>query len=333
MRKLILSLVFIVAASVAADAQPRQTLLAPDGTLFAIDSVATTEAGAASNHFVLRTQRNGEVTSDAVPATLDNSQNANPAIAYDPATGSVFVFWLRHLGTMSSQLMFACRDAAGVWSAAEEFGNPFVFRENLRIAVTRRVSDTEGAILPDAAISVHLAWWEFNTHTGTESAQYAMLNIENGAVAGRETLQLAEFASGSAATNVADANVLRQPLLFTAPTQDTILLVFGDVEKQSVHQVRIRPTLPPVQAEGRLRVPVGRHERSSGAPGRVVSNGRVEGLYGNSERLGIYGIDGGEFRYAVLSEGKWSDTRSIKLDEQVTASTAVEALRRLLNEQ
>lgn len=329
MRKLIFSLVATFVALTAA-AQPRQAVLAPDGTLFALETVATAEVTSSATHFVLRTQRDGVLSEENVPATVDSAHDTNAAIAYDAESGSIFVFWLRELGTLSSQLMFTCRASDGTWSQPEEFGSPFVYRENLRMAVTRRVAATDGTLFPNPAISVHLTWWEFNTHNGSEAARYAMLNIENGQVESRQTLDLAAFVTEDLNDGEAVSDVLKQPLLFSAPTQDSVLLVFGDVPTRTMNQVRIGP----VRSEGRLRVPVGRHERTSRAPGNLVAaDSRVDGVYGTSERMALYVQDPQQMRYVVMTEGTWSDQRTISLGDQISAATAVDALRQLINEQ
>lgn len=328
MRKMILALVTIVLLAVTVQAQPRHAVLSPDGTLFSIETVATSGDSSVGTHFVLRTQHDNAIAEETVPATLDTAREANPAIAYDPESGNVFIFWLRQLGTFSSQLMFTCRASDGTWSATEEFGEPFVYRENLRMAVTRRVTAADGPLIPKPAINVHLTWWEFDSHDGSETARYAMLNIEDGQVAARHTLDLATFVTDNLNTGEVAADVLKQPLLFTAPTQDSVLVVFGDVETQTMNQVRIKP----VQAEGRLRVPVGRHERTSGVPSNLIAaDSRVDGVYGTSERMALYVQDQHQLRYVVMNDGVWGEVRTIALEE-ITASAAVDALRQLISE-
>lgn len=334
MRKLLLSLCLLL-LPVFATAKDREALLTPDGTLFTIEDVVTNaEANVAAAHLVLRSQRGTEVVREIVPATLEKGAHIEPAIAYDSESKTLFVFWLRQVGLMSSQLMLACRDANGTWSDAAEFGEQFDFRSNLRIAVTRKVLETDGTLSATPAVSVHLVWWEFDTETGDEAAQYAMLGIENGRVGSLDHLDLASFsadAAGEALPEGADRSVLEQPLLFASPQQDSVLVVFGETAKDELHQVRVRPTK--VVSDGRLRVPVGRHERSSKAPLlRAAADSRVEGIYGENASLALYTRDAARLQYVIMQNGAWSEPRSIALDEQITSSAAVDALRRLLNE-
>ncbi|HYK06036.1 MAG TPA: hypothetical protein VE974_30115 [Thermoanaerobaculia bacterium] len=333
MRKLLLSLCLLVLPLFAA-AQDREALLTPDGTLFTVStSLSHIDASSAEGHLVLRSQRGDEVTSEIVPATLERGLHTEADMAYDAESQTLFVFWLNYTSVQTSDLMFAWRDANGTWSEAKTFGQQFDYHSNLRIAATRKASEEDGTVNAESAISVHLVWWENNTEN-EESAQYAMLALDKNGIESFRRLDLTGFAAdaeGDALAPDADRSILKQPLLFASPQQDSVLVVFGDPAKEELHQVRVRPTR--VVAEGRLRVPVGRHERSNRAPSfRVAGTSRMEGIAGES-RLALYNRDTARLQYAIMKEdGTWSEARSITLDEQITSSAAIDALRRLLNE-
>jgi hypothetical protein len=337
MRRLLLALCLLM-LPVVATAQHREALLTPDGTLFTIES-RTTEFDGTSHgtaHLLLRQQHGADVVQEIVPATLTGGAHTEPAIAYDAESRTLFVFWLHYEGLMASQMMFACRDANGTWSPAESFGHEFNFRSNLRIALTRRVVEEDGTLSASPALSVHLVWWEFDSESVSESAHYAMMNVENGRVASMDYLDLAPFAVKAEGEELApeeDRTVLKQPLLFTSQQQESVLVVFGDLATDRMHQVRVRPTK--VVAEGRLRVPVGRMEGSAKKPSfRAEANSRIEGIYGgDAGRLALYTRSGNGLQYVIMRDGAWSETRTIALDDQITSSAAVDALRRLLNEQ
>ncbi|HYH08022.1 MAG TPA: hypothetical protein VEK11_13275 [Thermoanaerobaculia bacterium] len=324
-------------------AQPREALLTHDGKFFTIESRVTNDDGASvSGHLLLRSQQGTDVATEIVPGTLDGASHREPAIAYDAETRTLFVFWLRHESLFSNELMFACRDANGTWSPARTFGDRFDYRENLRIAVTRRVADTNGKLLPAAAISVHLSWWEDDSDGepgADEYVAYAMFVIENGTIVGEpQYVKLNQFVKKDdgeteQSDEIVDLTVLKQPHLFASSEQDSVLVVFGDVLSKRIHQVRIRPSVPPV-ANGRLRVPVGRNEGSVGTPRFSKSaNGRIEGIYGGSDRMAFFSRDNDRLAYVLLKGTTWSEMRSIALDNEVTGSAAVDALRRLVHEQ
>ncbi|MFP5247705.1 MAG: hypothetical protein ACLGH0_13520 [Thermoanaerobaculia bacterium] len=352
MRKLLLSLC-LLALPVFATAQQRAALLTPHGTLFTLEQhVTEDESGSTSAYLILRSQHGTDSIEEIVPNTLEGA-NVDPAMAYDAESRTLFVFWLRRVGITASQLVFAYRDAEGIWSAAEEFGQQYDDRENLRIAITRKVTEEDGSVGNTPAVSVHLVWWEFDSDSDTpqEGARYMMLTIDNGKVVERTSLDLKQFAKlpeptpepgtdsedveapAPADTNVdVDRSVLKQPLVFASQSQDSILVVFGDTDTRRLHQVRIRPSRPPV-SDGRLRVPVGRQEGGASGPKFVAANNsRIEGIYGDTDRMAIYTRDGNQLSYTILKDGTWSDSRALALDDQLSASDAVDALRRLVNE-
>ncbi|HEX8254188.1 MAG TPA: hypothetical protein VF846_13670, partial [Thermoanaerobaculia bacterium] len=255
-------------------------------------------------------------------------------------SGTLFVFWIQHFGFLYNQLLFCTRDNDGVWSEAKAFGSPYNYRENLRIAVTRKVTDVTDNTSA-RALTVHATWWEFDTQSGVESAQYRMLPIENGRVADVTALDLNEFVvrSETAATTESvdseiDAAVLKQPILSTSAQQESVLLVFGDATTRKFTKVRVTPSRG-IAADGRLRVPVGRTEGGFGAPRfAVASTSRMEGIFGEANPAVFYTVSDSMLRYVMLSnDGTWSDVRAVTLDEKITSSAAVNALRRMLTEQ
>jgi hypothetical protein len=351
MRRLLLGIAFLL-LPLGAVAQPHEALLTPDGTLFTLDAQLTSElsefASEAGAVLVLRERHGNEITTEIVPASLERGHHSSPALAYERDSKMLFAFWIRHRGIMYNELVFASRDRDGVWSEPTTFGAPFNFRNNLRIAVTRRVSeiDEEGATITSPGVTVHATWWEFDSVTGTESARYAMLPLDNGVVASVEYLDLSRYVAdellgedlelarffSEVTTSPDEREVLRQPLLFASPSQDSMLIVFGDYATHRISQIRIHPTKPPV-SDGRLRVPIGRREGGSGAPKLdVAANGRIEGIYGDADNIALYTRDGDTLHYVVLKDGEWSEPRPIALDEVVTSGAAVDALRRLLSE-
>jgi hypothetical protein len=349
MKKLILLVALLFVPALVWAHEQEESLLATDGTLYTVTRElrsAHREINTEAMSFLQLTIRRGDtIATEVVPATLASGSHINPAIAYDSGSNMLFVFWIRQVTLMHSELLFASRDKDGVWSEPTAIGGPFDYRENLRIAVTRRVSEADGTLSQTTGISVHAVWWEFDTHTGTEAAQYAMLTIENGNVEAIDRIDLSEFthdpeeaAVASVSMTSADGgadekkSVLKQPVIFASPKQDSVLVVFGDFATQRLNEVRIRPSLPPV-SNGRLRVPVGRREGGVIAPNfaTAMKSGRVDGI-NNDDRLAFYTQGEDKISYVVLRDGKWSSVGAIVLDAQITSSDAVEAIRRLLNE-
>ena len=337
MKKLIVLLALVLVPLIAG-AQEGNTLLIPDGTLYTIHherSVDHPDVPASSVAYLVLTSRRGDaIVPEVLPATLHGGAHFNPVIAYDAETGMLFAFWIHNPQGGATQLMFASRNAEGVWSSAASFGDWNDRRENLRIAVTRRFQDENGETRN--GITVHLAWWQFNGETREKAAKYMMVTLQDGNVVGMEGLDLGKYVTKldtpePEGQQQVDYRVLTQPFLSASPTQDSVVLLFGDLETHTLNSVRIRPVTK-VAGNGRLRVPGGKREAGPyQAPALMLSEGdHIEGVYGNDESIGIYTESEGKLRYVLLRNGKWTAQHTITLDRQVTAGTAVDALRRLV---
>ena len=335
---LVLALLFV---PLFASAQQSDTLLLPDATLYTIHYERAYDHPevkvASSTYLVLTTRRGESIVPEIVPATMVGGVHFNPAIAYDSESGMLFAFWIHNPTGRSTQLMFASRNADGVWSEAASFGAYEDRRENLRIAVTRKFVDENGEVR--TGVTVHLAWWQFDPGTHEKSAQYMMVTIQNGNVVNLEPLDLAQFVPLNVVTagvepgQEIDGAILMQPLLVSSPQQDSVALVFGHLETGTLTSVRIRPGTK-VGANGRLRVPGGRREGGPyQAPAMSLSgSSNVDGIYGNDGTIAFYGKVAGKLRYVLLKEGVWSQAHSISLSEQITEGTALDALRRLVTD-
>lgn len=336
MKKLLvlIALMFLPLFAAAADVQ---TLLAPDGTLYTVDlkEEAATQKSDAAIRLRLTTRRGTDVIREVVPATMVAGAHADATLAYDAQSGILYIFWLHHTGMLQNKLMFASVDSEGVWSEATTFGQPFDYRENLSIAVTRDVFTENGK---EPGITVHASWWEMDTHTGKEGAKYAILALENGKVAAISYLDLDQFLPSGKSDHVPtmtaeELTVLRQPVISVSSKQDSVLVTFGDIKRERLHRVRVSPFRPPV-ADGRIRIPVGKREGETGAPRfAAASNSNMSAIQGDHDRLAFYVSDDQKVRYVLLRDGAWSNAREIALDGQLSAAAAIDAIRRLVNEQ
>lgn len=330
--KKLLTIAVLLLLPLFATARETEHVLAKDGTLFSIRTQLASEtpevATDATQYLVLDTRRGGEKTSQIIPATMRKGAHGSAAMTYDAESKTLFVFWLHDTSMLSSELLFASLDSSGNWSEATAFGKPFNVRENLRIAVTRKVHDkAKEKLVP--GLSVHAVWWEFDSQRidGLWSAQYALLAIENGQVAEVNFFDLSSLVEGEK-SDQAQASLLRHPQLFPAANHDGVVVVYGDVTTNRLHKARISP----IKSDGRLRVPVGKREGGFEAPGLdVAANSTVGSIIGD-DGIAYYVRDGNQVRYVVFRDNAWTDAQSIALDSHVTGPAAVDAIRRLLNE-
>ena len=213
-------------------------ILSPTGTLYTISSEvpAADSESKASKHLVVTARRGDEIRREIVPASTESGSHTNGLLGYDPESGTMFVFWVQHFGFLYNQLLFCARDSDGTWSEATAFGSPYNYRENLRVAVTRKVTDDNGE--QTAALSIHATWWELSTSTGTASAQYWMLSDRKrpGRRCDRSRSARVRRSVRRAGTRPEDVdpNVFKHPQIVSSPQQDSVSLVFGDPRDQKL---------------------------------------------------------------------------------------------------
>jgi hypothetical protein len=279
MKRLFVLLGLIALPLFAAAAENTDVLLTSAGELFSIASEAPAEGSAshATMHRVLTEQRADQIVREIVPATMERGKHTNPLLGYDDESGTLFVFWIQHVGAIYNQLFFVTRDRAGTWSVPTEFGNPYSLRENFRVAVTHKVTGADGESSA-AGLTIHATWWEFDTRTRQQSAQYHMLSIEDGRVEAVTELDLNQFIDHKV-FGIADFDVsaMKYPLIVSSSNQDSVLLTFGSADTGTFTQVRIAPKF---KGEARLRVPVGKRVGGFSAPRMAVNEGSsLEGVF------------------------------------------------------
>lgn len=345
-KKVVLFLGLLVLPITAIAQLDRDLLLTPGGTIFSVErewrSNETEFAAAAASYLVLTTRSGNEISSQPIPASLTAGAHVNPALAYDSESEMLFVLWERSLSLTHKELLFATLDKDGRWGEPIAFANGGnAHRTNLRIAVTRKVDlvpvDADSSVVP--GISVHAVWWEQDRFSSDEAAQYALLSVYGGKVEGIERLRLPSFLTSFEKRDPQpipegfDPEVLRHPALFSTPSSDAVDVVFGDVATNGFHRIRIRPGKR--YSDARVHIPLGRGEANFPAPGftKAANSARVGSINGDPDRVAFYVRDEESIHYVTYRDAEWSNTKSILLDEQVSAEAAVDAIRRLLNDE
>jgi hypothetical protein len=347
-KKAVIFLGLLLLPVLASAQMDRDLLLTPDGTMFTVErewsSAATAESeSSATSYLVLTTRRGENIERQVIPATRATGAHINPALAYDSESQMLFVLWERSLSLTHRELLFCTLNNEGTWSTPVAFaGGGNAYRTNLRIAVTRKVDlvpvDNDPSVVP--GISVHAVWWEQDRYQGDESAQYALFSVYNGEVTGIETRRLTNLLTNLEKRDPQpqpesfDEEVLRHPALFSLPTSDAVDVVFGDTATSGFHRVRIRPGKK--YSEARVHIPLGKGESNFPSPGFAHANStaRVGAINGDPDRLAFFVRDDAQtVRYVTYKDAQWSNMQSIRLDEQVSAEAAIDAIRRLLNDQ
>ena len=333
MKRLLLVVALLVAPALFAETE-RTVLLAPNGTLYTAESrLNDSTPNVSSTRYISLTIQNGDnVIRTNVPASVNGGNNWSPELAYDEASATLFVFWLRSQNSVlgTNELLF-CSFQNGKWNAATSVDDvPYHFRYNLRVGMTRSVQSTDDNGNPKqvAGLTVHAAWWD-DSATG-EAARYAMLSVEKGVVTDVYRRDLADFVNNAYIRHFdiddKSKELLRHPVVFESPDHDTVDVVFGDMQSNVIHRLTLKPVL-----QTRVRIPIGVRGTSYPTPKHnITSDAHLGGISTSTDRLVYYYVLNGAVRYLTFEDGKWSTEKSIAITSEVSAESAVSALRRLV---
>jgi len=306
----------------------RDVLLTPDGALYTIDSKAVTDDDSKRVLQLTILQDNKSYVS-TIPETLTGT-NVRPALTYDADSKTLFVFWIGHVNTMSSQLFVASyRD--GKWAPAVSIDDqPYSYRYNLRVAITRHVSaqQKDGGFADASALLVHAVWWE-DAGAGRERARYALFSIESSRITNVEIDDLANFVQAPLMPYGVDEKfnpeILRHPAILEGTS--SVDVIFGDIDHMSLNRVTLKPI-----ADSRIHIPVGGRGGHPFPPPKAFSapwTGRTSTI-GSGENLVMYNTTKDTASYIMYSNGRWSDVRTLPLSESFSAGDAVSAMSKML---
>ncbi len=334
MKRLLLVVALLVAPALFGQRTDRSVLLAPNGTLYTIESQRNdSSSDIQSTRYLSLTIQNGQnIIHTNVPASVTGGNNWQPELAYDAESSTLLVFWLRSQNSIlaTNELVF-CTFQNGRWNAAASVDDvPYHFRYNLVVGVTRTVESTDdnGVTRQIPGLTVHAAWWDDSVTD--QLARYAMLTVENGLVTDVYRRDLTDFTNTGYPRQFDldpdSQEILRHPVVFESVDHDTVDVVFGDMRTNTIHRLTLKPVV-----QTRVRIPIGIRDTSYPAPKhRSLGDTSVSAISTPPDRLVYYFTNGKAVSYLMFQNGAWSDEKTITITDQVSAETAVAALRRLV---
>src|SRR3954454_13943323 len=347
MKRLLVTLaISLLSASAFAQVADRDVLVTPEGTVYTVEQATPSESsGIAATSILQLSIQSGssEPQHVLVPESLSAGFHSDGALAYDIASKTLFLLWSHMPNGMSSELLLASY-REGKWQPAVSIdyrGNSA--RANLRLGITRRVSQLQkdGTYADVPALVLHALWWD--TNGGGEEARYAMLPIENGALSqdSVELHSLEEFVGDHETVNAVDAKfnseILRHPGIVSSPMQNSVDVLFGDADNKSIHKVTLHPI-----AEHRIHIPVGIGGGNGGGPKALnliapttftaAWKGPIT-VIERGDRLIFANATDKALNYLTYSDGTWSDVKSIALSDKLTVETALSAVDKMVSSQ
>lgn len=296
MKRLLLaaSLSFLLAVTASAD---WQTVLTDDDTLWSAN-----EQSVSVKLDLMR--RSGDTrTAVRVPGTEDPVTESQARLAWDSATGALFVMW-RH----GDEIRVARRGADGAWSSFTVAKGTSL--EGLQFVLTRSANTT----------LLHGAWWS------GETAEYALVALDGAQVLSTSVTKLDELANlRVAATEPEDTGAAVHPPLAMTRAVDGVDVAYGAPRSTAITYVSIRPEK--FHGDARMWRPSGRHGHRSDPAGLTSLSTAPVRSFIVGGRVVLYTPDA-HFRYVVHENGRWTPIRMLALDDTLTSEELVLALRR-----
>ena len=334
MKRVLIALLVALVAPVLFAQGDRDILLTQDGTLYTASSEEVANDPGNGRQVVLSIRQGDKVVATTVPNSVTYAFDASPALAYDAVSNTVFVIWIKMPSLMSSEVLVAAYHD-GQWADPVSIDNqPFHVRRGLRIAVRRYVGASEDDPMKEVpALVLHAVWWE-QTGQG-ETARYALVAIENGAVSNIEVHDLNEFVTPSDPFTVDpkfNYEILKHPAIIDTGSRSSVDVVFGNIVTRGFNRITLRPV-----AQTRIHIPVGHSGDSPtfiGAPDSLTA--QWSGKYstmgsGQDSSLIFYAVSDDRVGYVMYSQGSWSAAKTLPLGDKLSADAAVAALSRMIS--
>ncbi len=344
MKRLLVSLVLALSAAAAfAQVADRDVVVTPGGTVYTLEAqTPPPDSTMEASETLSLTVRNGDDVSHLfVPESMSSGYHFGGALAYDSDSNTHFVLWTHSNDAFSSEVLLASYHG-GQWQPAVSIDNePYLSRSNLRLGITRRVSQlqSDGSYADVPALLLHAVWWQDSGKT--EEARYALLTIEKGALTSIEPHSLEEFvAATDDPYNKVDPTfnkaLLRQPAVVSSPMQSSVDVIFGDTRSNTIHGVTLHPI-----ADVRIHIPVGNTGGGNGPKPRSLAapptfsadwKGPIT-VIERADRLVFANASETSLSYIMYANGTWTSVKSIAIDARFPAEAAIAAVDKMLSTQ
>ncbi|HVE71837.1 MAG TPA: hypothetical protein VNI54_10745 [Thermoanaerobaculia bacterium] len=313
MKRLWLAIVLLLAAGTAGAAQV-ETALAEDNLMWSIDSAW------AGRSLILTLSIDDDVQYVMVPTTSDEAIDAQPRIAWDATSRTLFVLWRRE-GANGDEIRLARRYASGRWAP------PIVVadganakRAGMQFVVTHAKEEP--------TTLVHVAWWTLGEKP---VAEYALAAFNGAELLSTSVDRLEDLAAVLAsAADDEDTGKAAHPPLAMVRSGEGVDVAFGAPRTTAITRVQVDP---------RKIGPNARIWRPSGKSGRRTPGAQLVSATSTPVQSFIVGgnvvlyTPESRFRYVILEDARWTPVRMLATDAKVTSDDLVRELRRSVAEQ
>ena len=258
------------------------------------------------------------------PTTQDAERESQTQLAYDTATGTLYVVWVRD-NAGNAEIRFASLNVDGEWSDPRMVAAGSGAYRDLQFVLTHAESDGQTATL------LHLAWWSVNGRV--REPEYAMFAFENGVPVSAQVANLDELAGLNGRVQTTELEYeydAIHPPMAMARNGEGVDVAFGAVGSSVLTRLNVTPR----KVGGNVRIwkPLGRTPSRTPRAGVMLTTGTpVTGVIING-RLALYSVTD-EFRFVVLrSDNTWSEVHAVRLDAENTVDELIRDLRHTVQE-
>lgn len=312
------TVLFIAAASAAAvPAFGSSSLLTPGGVRYAI--VAEPDRPQ-----VQIARAEGDLRATLVaPSTQDAGSESQAQLAYDAATGSLYVAWVRN-NAGNAEIRFASVNVDGEWSSPRMVAAGSSAYRNLQFVLSHGEDDG------NTTSFLHLAWWSVNGNL--REPEYALFAFDGNKPLSADVASLIDLAATTGRVQTSDLQYeeIVNPPLAMARNGAGVDVAFGAVESTVLTRVNVNPRK--VGPDVRIWKPLGRGAtRTPRTAALVGAQDSAHGVIVNG-RLALY-TAGDQFRFMVLrKDNTWSDVHAVRVDDENTVQDLVRDLQHTVQE-
>lgn len=314
-----LTVLSALAACIAVPVFGASSLLTPDGVRY------TLETNPEVPHVQLARAEAGERVQLIVPSTQDATRESQAQLAYDSATDTLFVVWVRESAGVG-EVRYATLSSAGHWSPTRLVAAGSSTYHGVQLVLTHATSEDGEATL------MHVAWWSRSGNL--LEPEYALFAFENGRLVSAELENLIHLAGLATSLDLAEfetsvGQAVHPPLALDRDGE-TVDVAFGGTTTSSISRVKI--VSRKVGGDVRIWKPLGRRGGRTPRTGLMSAGDAPVGAYMNDGHLALYTI-GDSFRYTVLrNNGTWSAVYTLRIDAENTAEDLLRELENTVEE-
>jgi hypothetical protein len=258
------------------------------------------------------------------PSTQDAGIESQAQLAYDAASGSLYVAWVRE-NAGNAEIRFASVNVDGEWSSPRMVAAGSSAYRNLQFVLSH------GEDNGHTTSFLHLAWWSVNGNL--REPEYALFSFDGNIPLSAEVANLEDLAAANWRVQTSELQYeedIVNPPLAMARNGAGVDVAFGAVDSTVLTRLNVNPRK--VSVDVRIWKPLGRGAtRTPRIAALVGPQDSAHGVIVNG-RLALYTIDD-EFRFMVLrNDNTWSDVHAVRVDDENTVQDLVRDLQHTVQE-